>query len=288
MATIANTDELIEAITSLETSVTLPEGTVSSKMDATEINTLMQGIEDVFEKLYEKLRVLEDLHDFTKKYIENEFSKSKDAFRKAQANIDAAADTYQQTENVSHTVGFRPGSVVSDRDGTPVASCAAVDGTTLIPSYRTIQSAEPGSAIIDANGTAYRRIITPAINYKSFYVNETPPAEAVRETVQFVFQRPLTMNYMDFSAFQADIEGVRLKLSDGSEVEVPKGTHMCPLASVAAISLKLKSTKNEIQDIEVSQQAKNANSLTVDYTSELKDTIYESRIRKNGGTTYVS
>ena len=70
MATIANTDELIEAITSLETSVTLPEGTVSSKMDATEINTLMQGIEDVFEKLYEKLRVLEDLHDFTKKYIE--------------------------------------------------------------------------------------------------------------------------------------------------------------------------------------------------------------------------
>ena len=64
MATIANTDELIDAITSLETSVALPEGTVSSKMDATEINTLMQGIEDAFEKLYEKVRALEDLHDY--------------------------------------------------------------------------------------------------------------------------------------------------------------------------------------------------------------------------------
>ena len=250
MATIANTDELIDAITSLETSVALPEGTVSSKMDATEINTLMQGIEDAFEKLYEKLRVLEDLHDFTKKYIENEFAKSKDAFRKAKADIDAAADTYQQTENVSHIVGFRMGSVVTDRDGTPVTSCAAVDGTTLIPSYRTIRSAEPGSAIIDANGTAYRRIITPAKNYKSFYVNETPPAEPVRE--------------------------------------VPRGTRMCPLVSVAAVSLKLRSTKNEVQDVEVSQQAKNTSSLAVDYTSEIKDTIYESMIRKNGGTTYIS
>ena len=288
MATIANTDELIDAITSLETSVALPEGTVSSKMDATEINTLMQGIEDAFEKLYEKLRVLEDLHDFTKKYIENEFAKSKDAFRKAKADIDAAADTYQQTENVSHIVGFRMGSVVTDRDGTPVTSCAAVDGTTLIPSYRTIRSAEPGSAIIDANGTAYRRIITPAKNYKSFYVNETPPAEPVRETVQFVFQHPLTMNYMDFSAFQADVEDIRLKLSDGSEVEVPRGTRMCPLVSVAAVSLKLRSTKNEVQDVEVSQQAKNTSSLAVDYTSEIKDTIYESMIRKNGGTTYIS
>lgn len=288
MATIANTDELIGAITSLETSVALPEGTVPSKMDATEINTLMQGIEDAFEKLYEKLRVLEDLHDFTKKYIENEFTKSKDAFRKAQSDIDAAADTYQQTGRISHTVGFRTGSVVTDRDGTPVASCAVVDGTTLIPSYRTIQSAEPGSAIIDANSTAYRRIITPAKNYKSFYVNETPPAEAVRETVQFVFQTPVTMNYMDFSAFQADIEGICLKLSDGSELVIPKGTHMCPLSSVAAVSLKLRSTKNEAQDVKVSQQSKGTSSLIVDYTGEIKDTIYESMIRKNGGTTYIS
>ena len=146
----------------------MPEGTVASKMDATEINTLMQGIEDAFNKLYEKLRLLEDLHDFTKTYIENEFSKNQAAFREAKAEIDKATDAYQQTSSVSSTVSFRSGAVVTDRDGTPIKSCMRIDGTTLVPANTKLQETVPSSVLVTSDLAAYRRMLTPAKSYKTF------------------------------------------------------------------------------------------------------------------------
>lgn len=289
LATIANTDELITTITDLETSVSMPEGTIASKMDATEVNALMHGIEDAFTKLYGKLRLLEDLHDFTKTYIENEFSKNRDAFRGAKAEIDRAADVYHQTTNASSSVSFRAGAVVTDRDGTPVKSCAYIDGKTLVPANTLIQEAEPSSTVVSSNSSSYRRILTPARNYKTFYVNEQPVQGGVEETVQFVFPHAVDVNFTDISAFHADVENVVLWTEDGSKIEIPDGTHMNKRTKVISVSLTLRSTKTETQDIEIAQISKANNTLSPDeHLESIKDTIYESLIRKNGGTTYNS
>lgn len=289
MATIANTDELVTAITDLETSVSLPEGTVASKMDATEINTLMHGIEDAFDKLYEKLRLLEDLHDFTKTYIENEFAKNQAAFRQAKTEIDKTADAYQQMAKVFSTVSFRAGAVATDRDGTPVKNCALVDGATLVPANTLVQETEPSSVVPISSYTPYRRILTPAKNYKAFYVNEQPTPDAIRESVRFVFPYVVDVNFLDVSAFHANIERIVLHSPDGSQTMIPAGTHTSKRVKASSVSIVLRSTKTETQDIEIKQLNKGSGVLSADsHLDNIKDTIYESMIRKNGGTTYES
>lgn len=287
MATIANTGELITAITDLETPVSMPEGTIASKMDATEVNTLMQGIEDAFNKLYEKLRLLEDLHDFTKTYIGNEFKKNRQAFLEAKAEIDKVSDVYQQTTSKAGTVRFGSGNVVTDRDGTPIDTCNSIGGGAYIPASTTIAEYEPSSAVISAKDTPYKRVTTPARNYKSFYVSEEPPVDPVRETIRFVLPHPSLANCIDVSAFHAEIEKLCLELDDGTSIEIPEEKQLSKRTNVAAVMLELRSTKNETQDVNIYQQSLPNKLETADRSGEIKDTIFESMIAKNNGTTFA-
>lgn len=286
MANITNTDELVTTIAQLETSASLPKGTVASKLDADEINKLMLGIEEAFNKLYEKLRLLEDLHDFTKRYIQNEFQKSSDAFRKMRQDIDKTEDTNQNTVVQSMTASFETGLVVTDRDGKPLATSDTVDGSTLIPANTTVKTSSPDSAVVNSTSIAYKRILTPAQNYKAFYANEQPPAEPVKETIDFVYKSAVNANFIDVSAFQAMIDKMVVTDADNNKLDVDPGTHMLPVTKIQRVSLLLRSTKNDVQDVRVSIDKRKSDG--TGYIDGIKDTIYETMVRNNGGTTYES
>ena len=287
MARIASTSELVTTISALAPSVTLPQGTIASKMDATEINTLMKGIEDAFNKLYEKLRQLEDLHDFTKRYIQNEFKKNADAFKKMSSSIDKTADTNENIVLQSMHVSFENGAVVTDRDGTPIKTADFVGGKTLIPASMTINQATPESTIVSTNSVAYKRILTPASNYKAFYANEQPPAEPIRETLDLVYPKEAEINFLDVSAFNADIKEASVTDANGIKVPVDLGRHTMKRVKAKKVSLVLESTKNEVQDVQMNYDKRHDQDGSK-YTDGIKSTIYETMIRNNGGTTFKS
>ena len=103
--------------------------------------------------------------------------KNADAFKKMSSSIDKTADTNENIVLQSMHVSFENGAVVTDRDGTPIKTADFVGGKTLIPASMTINQATPESTIVSTNSVAYKRILTPASNYKAFYANEQPPAE---------------------------------------------------------------------------------------------------------------
>lgn len=287
MARIASTSELVTTISDLETSVSLPQGTVASKMDAVEINTLMQGVEDAFNKLYEKLRQLEDLHDFTKRYIQNEFKKNAAAFKKMTASIDKTTDTHENVVLQSMQASFENGVVVTDRDGMPIKAADFVGGKALIPASMTINQSEPESTIVNTNSVAYKRILTPASNYKTFYANEQPPAVPIQETLDLVYPRETEFNFLDVSAFNADIREASVTDENGIKIPINLSRHTMKRVKAKKVSLVLESTKNETQDVQMNYDArydKDGSS----YIDGIKSTIYETMIRNNGGTTFKS
>lgn len=282
MADITNTLELVDTISTLETATDLPKGTVASKMDSVEINQLMNGIKTAFDKLYEKLRLLEDLHDFTKKYIQNEFKKSEAAFNRANANIDRSADSYENLVVQSMTTSFATGIVVTDRDGTPIPTADYIDGTTLMPRSTDVLVPEPASAVVTSDGVAYRRIITPARNYKSFYADEQPPAVPIREAIDFVYATPADINFISVSPFRCKILEMSVTDAGGVKTMVDPSNHMIPKTKVERISVEIESTKCDTQEIEMN--FRDTGDVTgSQYLDGIKSTIYETIVRNSGG-----
>lgn len=282
MADITNTLELVDTISTLETAADLPKGTVASKMDSVEINQLMNGIKTALDKLYEKLRLLEDLHDFTKKYIQNEFKKNEAAFKRANADIDRATDTNENLVVQSMTASFATGIVMTDRDGTPIPTADYIDGTTLVPENTDMLVPEPASAVVASGKAAYRRILTPAKNYKSFYVEEQPPAEPIRETVDFVYVNPVNINFIDVSPFKDKI--LAMSVTDENDVKMPinPSSHMIPRTKAKCISMEIESTKCDSQEIELNFRNP-GNVHGEQYLDGIKGTIYETIVRNSGG-----
>lgn len=283
MADITNTQELIDTITTIETSTDLPKGTVASKLDAVEINQLMNGIKIAFDKLYEKLRLLEDLHDFTKQYIQNEFKKSEAAFKRANANIDKTTDTYENLVVQSMTTNFATGIVVTDRDGTPIPTADYVDGTTLIPENVDVLASEPTSAVVTSDEVAYRRISTPARNYKSFYADEEPPAVPIREVIDFVYASPASINFINISPFRCKILEMSVTDDTGVKAMIDPASHMIKRTKVKRLSMQIESTKCDSQEIELNFRDP-GNVHGSQYLDGIKGTIYETIVRNSGNT----
>ena len=289
MANIANTDALLAAITDIETPAELPQGTVASKMDAAEINQVMQGIESAFNRLYEKLRLLEDLHDFSREYISSEFRKTSEAFTEVVSTIDKTVDSYVNDTAMASSAGFESGHVITDRDGSPVETASLLNGTILVPARHTVETAEPSSASVVSAYTPYRRILTPASNYESFHINEQPTAAPLTEEVSFLLPKPKKVNFIDVSAFGAKVEGVRLLLENGDTVPISTGSHMFPRYLIHGITMTLRSIQTKPEDIEVTDQRCGNDSAEMEQDiTDVKDTIFETMIASNGSTTFLS
>ena len=154
MPNITNTDELIDTLTNLTTSVELPGGRFEPKMNAGANNTTFDNIEQAFNQLYQKLRQLEDLHNFTELYIRNEFKKNKEALDDAIQKLDAAGDDYTNTSTKANTASFQNSLVVTDRDGSSISTGTIIDGSTIMAASTDLTEAEPVQVNIQSSDIA--------------------------------------------------------------------------------------------------------------------------------------
>lgn len=288
MANIANTDELIDTISDLTTQITLPSGTFSGKMDSSETNALFSGIEETLNKLYEKVRLLEDIHNFTQKYIENEFAKNQAGFNKAMAAIQQSTDLYQQTRRKQKSVSFAQGEVVNDRNGVPIETAKYINGSTIIPQNTTITTASISSVVSSSeSGLPYRRITNPPERYKSFHVDEAPCDAPITESVTFYLSNPVDANFIDVSPFNAKIKSMKVMKADGEkEIDLGKGngTTCDELKQVSIVQVELECMKSDIVDMEI--PAENS-AQEADKLDSVLTTVFEAQVKKNGGAVNV-
>lgn len=289
MANIANTDELIATISDLMTQISLPSGTFSRKMNSSETNELFSGIEDALNKLYEKVRQLEDLHNFTQKYIENEFSKNKAGFDKALAAIQQSTDLYQQTRRKQKSVSFSKGIVVMDRNGVPMETAKYINGSTIVPHSITVTTAAISSVVSTSeSGLPYRRVLNPPEHYKTFHADETMRSAPVTELVTFFLTKPININFLDVSPFNAKVNSVKVIQSDAGEKQIDFGTGTettCePIKDASIIQVELECLKSEAIEAEVPEAGAES---TAGQFDDMLTTVFEAQIKKNGDTVNV-
>lgn len=283
MSEITNTGELTDTINNLTTVLDLPDGTFSKRLNADEVNDLFDAIENRFNALYEKLRQLEDLHNFTKKYIENEFAKNKDAFDDAIIKLDNSRDVYEDTTVKAETVSFYTGGVISDRDGRAIDTADIIDGNTIIANSSTVATVEPVSAIAVSNEIPYRRTTIPAKNYKTFYTLETIPSNKVLEDVDFYFTKPTSINFLYFSVFNSEIKKCELIRNGEPNLTIdPSHNNFSPVVA-NGVHLRFASGKTEQITVSVTEKKDSSTSLSTANELDVLNTVYEHDVDKNGG-----
>ena len=286
IAVIKTSDELVDTIKNLTTPLDTPSGTFSKKMKSSEMNTVFQSIEDSFNKLYEKLRQLEDLDDFARRYIQNEFVKDKAAINGIIKDIEDASDKDQEAVKKNISTSFSTGDVMYDRDGTAIDTAEVISGNLIMPYHIAAKKASVKNVITQDYEKVYRRVNIPADEYRSFYALEKPAENGVEEIIQLLFDHDTEINFMNLSAFGANIEECYIITTDNSTVKTkPYG----PIEKTVAkgIMIVLKSTTISPVTAYVCDTKSTYASTKTKRETTLLDSIYQTYTKQGGATDNV-
>lgn len=283
MSNITNTDELIDTLSNLTTSVELPGGTFLPKMNASANNTTFDDIESAFNKLYEKLRQLEDFHNFTELYIRNEFQKNKAAFDSAIQKLDEAGDDYTNTSIKADTASFQNSLVVTDRDGSSVSTGTILDGSVLMAASSDLQEAEPSQVNIHSTDIPYRRVRLPAENYRAFYASETIRKDKIKESIDFLFHKSMPINFVRMGAFNSTVTRVALRHANQDLEDIDLNHFGCKNVSAIGIHVELESGAQKTITMNIQENRDKFADTEQSHIDSLIDTVFEQDIKKTGG-----
>ena len=284
MLNIATSQELIDAIKDLITPIDTPTQSLGVRMEPSEANNMFSEIETSFNKLYEKLRLLEDIDKFTKLYIQSEFKKAQSAISKTAIDADVAEDLYKDTTIAARSVSFQAGTTMLDRDGSPIATADCVDDTTLIPDGTNLSSANIVSMAVTSNDVPYRQIKSKPENYRTFYVCETPVRSGVEEKIRFFFPQATTVNFCQMSSFASNIDKISLIREDDQVIPLSEDNYVFVPQRAKGIEITLRSTSIYPIDLYISEDKDTSNELTKKYRTSVLDSIFNTCITQKGDT----
>lgn len=286
LAIIKTSDELIDTIKSLTTPLDTPSGTFSKKMKSSEMNTVFQSIEISFNKLYEKLRQLEDLDDFARRYIQNEFKKDKSAIEEIVKEIEHVSDKDQDAIKKEISTSFSSGDVMYDRDGSAIDTAEVISGNLIMPYHIAAKKAIVKNAITQEYEKVYRRVSYPVREYRSFYALEKPAEDGVVEIIQLLFERDTEINFVNLSAFGANIDECYIIAADNSTI---KTKTYGPIKSIVSkgFMIVLKSTTVTPITAYVCNTKSTYTSTKNKRETTLLDTIYDTYTKQGGATDNV-
>ena len=167
MAILNTITQINETIESIIADIDFSTLTFSKKMSSSEANLIFSKFQSVLNSLYEKARLVQDLREYSEKYIENEFYNKYTELQEIVNAVETADKDYQNKRNITHEVLFNDGSSsVSgyvDFDGTNISTAVLTqDGYLTLP-YDTISisTLRPSESIdIITNSMAIKEEVT--------------------------------------------------------------------------------------------------------------------------------
>ena len=204
---------------------------VSADMDAAEMNSIFEEIEDRINNLYEKTRTLEDIknyiQDFLKRAIDERRKKIVDRLRV----IEHSVDDFQNTENISISIGFDNITTdIKDRDGTIISSLVSENGTLIMPnktqSTENILSITNKSVQIDAQ--PYNEKILDGVllqPFRGIYEAKQPVEGGLTVTYEILFKTRSDCNYFNVYPANCTVEKIILTDFTGNVQEIDPAEH---------------------------------------------------------------
>ena len=253
MSNISNIITLNTTINDLVTSVNFSTTLFDNKMKSITANNVFNDIEEAINKLYEKTRLLSDLRHYTLDYITNEYNNKYNTFISLLKTIEESSEEYKNNDVIAHNIEFSDSILkYTDRDGSPADRVSIINKNTICPAHEQIGKEASISQIVtsDSNDIYYNKNIdTENKTYSVLYLSETLNNITKTESIKYVFDTDRTINFIDVSPFNADIESIDIISSDNTIIKNTNNSIFLPQITAKGVQINLISKKFEARTL---------------------------------------
>lgn len=253
MSNISNIITLNTTINDLVTSVNFSTTLFNNKMKSITANNVFNDIEEAINKLYEKTRLLSDLRYYTLDYITTEYNNKYNTFISLLKTIEESSEEYQNNDVIAHNIEFSDSILkYTDRDGSPADRVSIINKNTICPAHEQVGKETSISQIVtsDSNDIYYNKNIdTKNKTYSVLYLSETLDNITKTESIKYVFDTDRTINFIDVSPFNADIESIDIISSDNTIIKNTNNSIFLPQITAKGVQVNLISKKFEARTL---------------------------------------
>lgn len=203
MAILNTITQINETIKSIIADIDFSTSTFSKKMSSSEANSIFSKFQSVLNSLYEKARLVQDLREYSEKYIENEFYNKYTELQEIVNAVETADKDYQNKRNITHEVLFN-------------------DGSSSVSGYVDFDSTNISTAVLTQDGYL-------TLPYDTISISTLRPSEgidiitnsmAIKEEVIYNLSSAQDFNYIEISNPNCIIDSIALVDKENNETIV--------------------------------------------------------------------
>ncbi len=220
-------------------------------MDSGIFNYSMRAIEEQLNSLYEKIRLLEDVRDYTKEYVLRSIQEKEALFKEKLKIIEDVSDQYRDTDSIAYNVPFLYNSMtIKDRDGSNVPAMNIISGVLQqsgsVVTDAVISNISHTSSHVCYNNS-YNNLLAKDAG-RSCYVLDEPVYGGLKEEVSIIFDRSYNCNILNIALSNCSVENYTL-IPSGKEVNAQINTYI-DRQSITDIKLNLLCDKYQLNNIQ--------------------------------------
>ena len=155
MAIINTTQQINDTLNALIEDVDFSVSVFSKKMSSDEVNKVFSRFNEIINHLYEKARYLQDLREYTEKYIESEYSDKYKKLKSVTEAIEKIESQYQNNKQITHEIIFdkeeNDTDIFYDFDGEPINKAFISDNNIITSGFDKIYICE----LVQSNDASY-------------------------------------------------------------------------------------------------------------------------------------
>lgn len=193
-------------------------------LDSSIVNYNFEIIENNLNDLYENFRILEEIIDYAKIYINNEIDETIVECRDLLNELEIMNDvSFNDNKNyVSINVPLRNNNVIAkhvDRDGTSLKTCEIYNGLISL-SGEIKNNINPDEIYFKRSEQVYDHNQNDLINkdiYRTRYLLDSIPKNGVLEEINFIFKEVVEINTLNFKLSNCSISGITYIYEDNTE-----------------------------------------------------------------------
>lgn len=190
-------------------------------MDSQEFNAILYQIETDLNKLYENIRLLNDVYDYSKNYIVTSVEERRQKFIEKLKVIEQLTDSYRDKSYVTQLVPFQVNQEhVTNRSGQKVP-VMQINSGSLEMNSATVHAATIDTVFQKTSNGQYSctaESLSKGEPSRSIYESEEPIDQGVQEEYEVRFKQPTSFNYIDIDTVGCDLKKVQAINTEGEVV----------------------------------------------------------------------
>ena len=252
---------------------------LSNEMSSTVINYTFEEIEEVLNTLYQKIRTLEDMRDYTKDFVIRAVQERREKIIGKLKVIETLTDELQGKESVITVVVPDPNCTVYDRDGLEIAKLyndndlLIMPGNTLateeaisvinkgpvneitVPKYDPAEGDYSATETVPIEGaepfaSSDTKIRDQNTHFDIYHGNEPVP-ESFKVQYDIQFTGNIISNYINFNPVNCKIVDIKLYDTDNNVISLQKTDRYFPVTRIVRAEVIVECKDYNRHEIEI-------------------------------------